>query len=90
VYGTSVYGTSSEYDLWCKESPGLCSIQRYSGFRCSSPTFNCLNCIDNYENGRGVRIVEMVLADWTRIQIRGRGTYGVLGDAYYVPEFRNC
>ena len=57
---------------------------------CSSHTFNCLNYIDNYK----VMIEEdhssMVLADRSRVQIRGKGSCGVLGDVYYVPEIRNC
>ena len=57
---------------------------------CSSHTFNCLNYIDNYK----VMIEEdhssMVLADRSRVQIRGKGNCGVLGDVYYVPEIRNC
>ena len=52
---------------------------------CSSHTFNCLTYIDNYK----VMIEEdhssMVLADRSRVQIRGKGTCGVLGDVYYVP-----
>ena len=47
---------------------------------CSSHTFNCINYIDNYK----VMIVEdhssMVLADRSRVQIRGKGSCGVLGD----------
>ena len=57
---------------------------------CSSHTFNCLTYIDNYK----VMIEEdhssMVLADRSRVQIRGKGNCGVLGDVYYVPEIRNC
>ena len=57
---------------------------------CSSHTFNCLNYIDDYK----VMIEEdqstMTLADKTRVQIRGRGTCGILGQVYYVPEIRNC
>jgi len=32
----------------------------------------------------------MTLADRTRVKIRGRGSCGVLGQVYYVPEIRNC
>ena len=57
---------------------------------CSSHTFNSLTYIDNYK----VMIEEdhssMVLADRSRVQIRGKGSCGVLGDVYYVPEIRNC
>jgi len=49
---------------------------------CSSHTFNCLNYIDNYK----VMIEEdhssMVLADRSRVRIRGKDTCGVLGDVY--------
>ena len=32
----------------------------------------------------------MVLADRSRVQIRGKGSCGVLGEVYYVPAIRNC
>ena len=57
---------------------------------CSSHTFNCLNYIDENK----VMVEEdqstMILADKARVQIRGRGTCGILGQVYYVPEIRNC
>jgi len=57
---------------------------------CSSHTFNHLNYIDNSKVMIEEGHLSMVLADRSRVQIRGKGSCGVLCDVYYVPEIRNC
>ena len=56
---------------------------------CSSHAFNSLNYIDFYKVMIEKNHLSTLLADWSRVQIRGKGSCGVFGDVYYVPEIRN-
>ena len=57
---------------------------------CSTHTFNCLNYVDDFQVMVEDDSTSMLLADKTRVHIRGRVVCGVLGPVFYVPEIRNC
>ena len=48
---------------------------------CSTHTFNCLNYVDDFQVMVEDDSTSMILAEKTRVHIRGRGVCGVLGPA---------
>ena len=48
---------------------------------CSTHTFNCLNYVDDFQVMVEDESTSMILADKTRVHIRGRGVCRVLGPA---------